>query len=870
MHGRLRAQPGAVVARRRPAGLQRQAARARTGRGSRRSWPGAIRRVPAIADAGVSRMINGPEAFTPDNEFILGESEVRGFFVAAGFCAHGIAGAGGIGRQVAPAGSSTASRSSTSGRWTSAGSAPQYRSQAFTLARTTEVYATYYDIHYPNEERQAGRPLRLSPAYARLGRARAPSSARSPAGSARTGSPRTSDAGARGRSGRAAGPASTGRPAIGAEALATREAAGLFDESSFAKIEVAGPGACAFLQRLCAQRRRRRRRADRLHPDAQPARRHRGATSRSPASAADRFLHRDRDGRSATTTSAGSGSTCPTTARSRSATSRRPGPASGCGVRGRATSSRRSRKDDVSNEAFPYLTAREISVGNVPVLALRVTYVGELGWELYPPTEYGAALWDTLWEAGAGHGLVAGRLPGDRRAPAREGLPRLVERHHARTRRRTRPGSGSRSRSTRADFIGRDALVAAKAAGPRKRLRCLVLDDPRSVCLGNEPVRVDGEVVGRVTSGGYGFAVERSIAYAYLPPDAGDRDPRRDRRVRRVGRLRGRARAALGPGRRADRGRERRTAAFGPEWSAGLRRGTEAELDGWLELAHAACDEADELARAHFRRDLEISTKPDRTFVTAGRHRDRAGDPGADRGRVTRTTASSARSTGPRPATRRPAGTSTRSTAPTTSSAACRCSGRCSRSSATASSRPRVLSAPGAPRALVGAARRRSVGARRRRRRRRAGSTCRAVAVARRRPAPLRLRPRDRGVGPRAGLPGAARRRLARARVRRLLGLRAAGRGRRRGDGRGRPVAVGRRGADGPRRGGRRPGDGLRRAAGDRQRHVPRVERPPPRRRARTTQNIDRMRIRGRRSLWAAVSTTRRNPTFSNIGVTPT
>ncbi len=128
---------------------------------------GAIRRVPAIAEAGVSRMINGPEGFTPDNEFILGESEVRGFFVAAGFCAHGIAGAGGIGRQMAT--------------WIVEGEpeldlwkmdirrfGAQYRSQAFTLARTTEVYATYYDIHYPNEERQAGRPLRLSPAYARL------------------------------------------------------------------------------------------------------------------------------------------------------------------------------------------------------------------------------------------------------------------------------------------------------------------------------------------------------------------------------------------------------------------------------------------------------------------------------------------------------------------------------------------------------------------------------------------------------------------------------------------------------------------------------------------------------------------------------
>src|SRR5439155_2275740 len=137
-------------------------------------WPrfeeimaGAIRRVPAMADARVTRIINGPEGFTADNEFILGESEVRGFFVAAGFCAHGIAGAGGIGRQVAS--------------WIVEGEpeldlwkmdirrfGAHYRSQAFTLARTTEVYQTYYDIHYPNEERQAGRPLRLSPTYETL------------------------------------------------------------------------------------------------------------------------------------------------------------------------------------------------------------------------------------------------------------------------------------------------------------------------------------------------------------------------------------------------------------------------------------------------------------------------------------------------------------------------------------------------------------------------------------------------------------------------------------------------------------------------------------------------------------------------------
>jgi 4-methylaminobutanoate oxidase (formaldehyde-forming) len=176
-------------------------------------------------------------------------------------------------------------------------------------------------------------------------------------------------------------------------------------------------------------------------------------------------------------------------------------------------------RDDVSNEGFPFLTAREITVGSVPLLALRVTYVGELGWELYAPTEYGRALWSTLWEAGLEHGLVAAgyraidalRLEKGYRVWSSDITPDETP---------YEAGLGfAVALDKEAEFIGRDALVAAKAAGPRKRLRCLVLDDPRSVCLGNEPVRVDGAVVGRVTSGGYGFAVERSIAYAYLPPD---------------------------------------------------------------------------------------------------------------------------------------------------------------------------------------------------------------------------------------------------------------------------------------------------------------------------------------------------------------
>ena len=122
------------------------------------------KRVPAMEDVKVTKLINGPEAFTPDGEFCLGETAVRGFYVAAGFCAHGLAGAGGVGKVMA--------------EWIVEGEpsldlwhmdirrfGEHYRSPRYTLAKTREVYETYYDIKYPNHERQAGRPLRTSPAY---------------------------------------------------------------------------------------------------------------------------------------------------------------------------------------------------------------------------------------------------------------------------------------------------------------------------------------------------------------------------------------------------------------------------------------------------------------------------------------------------------------------------------------------------------------------------------------------------------------------------------------------------------------------------------------------------------------------------------
>ena len=163
------------------------------------------------------------------------------------------------------------------------------------------------------------------------------------------------------------------------------------------------------------------------------------------------------------------------------------------------------------------MRARELAVGRVPCLALRVTYVGELGWELYCQAELGLALWDTIWDAGREHGLVAGgykaidslRLEKGYRVWGADITPEDTP---------FEAGLGFAVKLDKGgDFLGRDALLAASE--PERVLRCLTLDDPRAVALGSEPVRIGDELVGRVTSGGYGYSVERSIAYAYVPAE---------------------------------------------------------------------------------------------------------------------------------------------------------------------------------------------------------------------------------------------------------------------------------------------------------------------------------------------------------------
>ncbi|MBE9473568.1 MAG: aminomethyl transferase family protein, partial [Chloroflexi bacterium] len=176
--------------------------------------------------------------------------------------------------------------------------------------------------------------------------------------------------------------------------------------------------------------------------------------------------------------------------------------------------------DDISSEGFPYMTAKYITIRNVPVLASRVTYVGELGWEFYCPMEYGLKLWDTLWEAGQPEGMVAAgykaidtlRLEKGYRYWSAEISPDYTP---------LEAGLSFAVDFEKGDFIGRDALVKQKKAGLKQRLSCLTLTDNRTIALGKEPVRPLGveTIIGWVVSGGFGYSVEKSIVYAYLPVD---------------------------------------------------------------------------------------------------------------------------------------------------------------------------------------------------------------------------------------------------------------------------------------------------------------------------------------------------------------
>jgi glycine cleavage system aminomethyltransferase T/glycine/D-amino acid oxidase-like deaminating enzyme len=484
----------------------------------------AIRRVPDIENAQVNLLLNGPEGFTPDAEYLMGPTSVRGFWIAAAFCAHGLAGAGGIGKAMA--------------EWIIEGHpewdlwrldhrrfGANYASQKYILARTVETYAKYYDIHYPNEERESARPLRISPAYERLKELGA-------VFGEKTGWERPNWFTKNSESGKRKAETNSGfripnsaffpsgwarhnwSPNIGVEHIGTRERAGLFDETSFSKISVRGPGALKLLNYLCdndidkpigsviyTQMLNPRGGIECDFTVTRLAQDHFQIITGTAFGAHD-LQHIQ-------THAPDDGSVWIDDVTSQYACFGLWGP------RARDILQRVT-KADVSNDAFPYMTAKRLEIGDCPVLALRVTYVGELGWEFYTPMEFGRALWDTLWDAGQDFGMVAGgyraidtlRLEKGYRYWSAEIGPDYTP---------YEAGLGFCVKLHKGDFIGRDALVKQKAEGITRKLCCLTLNDPTAIPIGNEPVRYADRVVGWAQPGAYGFSVQKSIAYAYLP-----------------------------------------------------------------------------------------------------------------------------------------------------------------------------------------------------------------------------------------------------------------------------------------------------------------------------------------------------------------
>ena len=465
----------------------------------------ALVRVPELADAEVVRLVNGPEAFTPDGEFILGPTAVRGFWVAAGFCAHGLAGRGRHGQ----ARRRMARRGPPLARRVGDGLAPLRRA-----VRESRLHACAHGrgvLHVLRREVPRARAA-SGPAVEAVADVPAPPGARrrlrrevrweranwfEPNVAAGDESVRP-----RGWAGR------HWSPAIGAEHRACRETAALFDETSFAKIEVSGAGAAEFLECLCANRVAREV-GQITYTSMLNARGGIECDFTVTRLAEDRF-------RIVTGTAFGQHDL---------AWIRQHAPDDGSvhvedvtaehaclGIWGPAARAILGATTD-NDLAFGYMRSNDLVVGDVSCLALRVTYVGELGWELYCPMDRGLDLGHAL-EGGSRARARGGRLQGDRLDAAREGLPRWG----ADITPDDTPfeaGLGFAVALDKGEFIGREAL--ATAAEPERRLACIMLADPRAVALGSEPVRIDGELVGRVTSGGYGYTVERSIAYAYVP-----------------------------------------------------------------------------------------------------------------------------------------------------------------------------------------------------------------------------------------------------------------------------------------------------------------------------------------------------------------
>jgi 4-methylaminobutanoate oxidase (formaldehyde-forming) len=469
----------------------------------------AVKRLPALETAEVRTFMNGPESFTPDNYFILGEApEVRRYYVGAGFCSGGIAAAGGAGRALAEW---IVEDRPPMDLWQAdiRRFAPFHGDRRFLRERVSEIVGVHYHIAFPNRELQSGRGLRRSPLHERLRERRACFGAKmgwerpnwfAPEGVA----PETAY--------------SFGRqnwfPYAAAEHRAAREAVAVFDQTSFSKLQLEGADAEAVLQRLCANdvavppghivytamlNERGGFESDltvtRLAGDAYLIVTGSAQTTRD----LDWIRRHLPEGARATLTDVTEAYAV----------------LGVMGPRSRELLARVS-DGDLDGGVFPFGASRAITIGGATVRASRITYVGELGWELYVEVERAAAVYEALGEAGRDLGLR------DAGYYAMESL-RLEKAYRAWGREVTTddtPWEAGLGFAVRLDkpvpFLGREALLGQRDRPLTKRLLTFVLDDPEALPWGDEPILRDGRVVGAVTSAAFGHTLGRAVAMGYV------------------------------------------------------------------------------------------------------------------------------------------------------------------------------------------------------------------------------------------------------------------------------------------------------------------------------------------------------------------
>jgi 4-methylaminobutanoate oxidase (formaldehyde-forming) len=469
----------------------------------------AIARIPALETAGVKQMINGPESFTPDGNFILGLApECANMFVGAGFNAFGIASGGGAGWVLA--------------QWVVDGEAPLdlwvvdirrfsnlHRDRDWVRDRTLEAYGKHYTIGFPHEEYGSGRPRIVSPLYERLKAHRAVFGSKLGWERPNWFAPEDVEA----RDVYSMGRQNWFAP-VGEEHRHVREAVGIFDQSSFAKYQLTGKDCLRALDWICANDVNKP--AGRLtYTQLLNTRGGIEADLTIARLSEDMFYivtgtgfrthdlgwigEHIGDGLDAKLTDVtedfGTLSLMGPKARD---------------VLAAVTSA------DVGNGAFPFGHAREIAIAGHTVRAGRITYVGELGWELHVPIDATGEVFDALMQAGKPHGirpvgyraLESLRLEKGYRAWGSDITPNDTP---------FEAGLGWAVKLRKnTDFLGRRALETANGALPVKRLAAFTVDAPDAVLLGRETILRNGEAVGYLTSGGYGYTIAKGIGYGYV------------------------------------------------------------------------------------------------------------------------------------------------------------------------------------------------------------------------------------------------------------------------------------------------------------------------------------------------------------------